>query len=303
VLKEAEHFQFYGENRHSWKEAVVEWAAAAAVTLKPATLERYLSSLRNLRHILDDLHFDEVSRQTMSKIARRSGVTNATRRRDLTAVSSVVRWGISQGWRDDNPAREWDRSVIRERRDPIVLPSEADIGAVVALAPGNFARLIRWAQYTGMRQEECAALERSQVDTRRKAANLSRTKTDRPRSVPLDERALGTYAGTPVRIGCPWVFWHEPGERYLNIASRFAELSRRAIANAKAEKHELPRRFRFHDLRHWFAVDYLRRRAGSIYDLQKVMGHSSVKTTEIYLDFLTPEEHAAAKVAARGPAQ
>nr|WP_243445371.1 hypothetical protein [Sphingosinicella ginsenosidimutans] len=39
------------------------------------------------------------------------------------------------------------------------------------------------------------------------------------------------------------------------------------------------RRFRFHDLRHLFAVLYLRNRRGTIYDLQMVLGHSSVTTT------------------------
>jgi integrase/recombinase XerD len=33
----------------------------------------------------------------------------------------------------------------------------------------------------------------------------------------------------------------------------------------------------------------------SIYDLSKHLGHTSVKTTEIYLDFLTPAEAEQAK--------
>jgi integrase/recombinase XerD len=35
--------------------------------------------------------------------------------------------------------------------------------------------------------------------------------------------------------------------------------------------------------------EYLRR-GGNIYRLQKILGHSSIKTTELYLAFLTPEE-------------
>jgi integrase/recombinase XerD len=62
------------------------------------------------------------------------------------------------------------------------------------------------------------------------------------------------------------------------------------------------RRFRFHDLRHRFAVDYLRD-GGNIYDLQKILGHASIKTTEIYLDYLTPDEQEAAKRPAQKPAQ
>ncbi|MCH7487229.1 MAG: site-specific integrase [Proteobacteria bacterium] len=50
-----------------------------------------------------------------------------------------------------------------------------------------------------------------------------------------------------------------------------------------------PRPERLHDLRHWFAVDYLRR-CGNIYALQKILGHAWLTTTEIYLDHLDPEQ-------------
>jgi len=198
----------------------------------------------------------------------------------------VLRWCVAHNWREDNPARNWDRSIIRERRDPIILPTDADIDRVVADAPGYFANLIRFAQFTGMREEECASLERSQIDMRWRAAQLTETKTNRPRSVPLDDRAAGTIPGTP-HLRCPYVFWHEPGERYRNVASRFRVIARRALA---------ARAFRFHDLRHWFAVDYLRR-GGSIYRLQQILGHASIKTTELYLNYLTPDEAERAKAA------
>ncbi|KUR78516.1 site-specific integrase [Novosphingobium sp. Fuku2-ISO-50] len=54
-------------------------------------------------------------------------------------------------------------------------------------------------------------------------------------------------------------------------------------------------RFRFHDLRHLFAVRYLQS-GGSIYILQGIMGHGSVKTTEIYLAYLTPDQQQSAKL-------
>jgi integrase/recombinase XerD len=302
VLAQAEHFRFYGEGRHTWKEAVVEWAASGP-ELSPGTLKRYLVSLGQLRGVLDELYVDEITPRTIAQIGRRAGVSNATRRRDITAVSVVLRWCASQNWREDNPAATWDRSVIKERRDPIVLPEPYDINCVAGTAPGNFANLIRFAQYTGMREEECASLERTQIDLRRAAITLTKTKTNRPRSVPLDERALGTLTGTPLRLGCPFVFWHPPGDRYLNVASRFAAIVRRGQARAKAEKRPIPRAFRFHDLRHWFAVDYLRR-GGSIYTLQQILGHSSIKTTEIYLAYLTPVEQEQAKSGtAQNPAQ
>jgi integrase/recombinase XerD len=80
------------------------------------TLKRYLVSLGQLRGILDELFVDEITPRTIAQIGRRPGVSNATRRRDITAVSVVLRWCVSQNWREDNPAAVWDRSIIKERR-------------------------------------------------------------------------------------------------------------------------------------------------------------------------------------------
>jgi integrase/recombinase XerD len=277
VLDEAEHIRFHGEARHTWKEAVVEWAKDAEKSVRPSTRKRYLVSLGQVRETMDGLYVDEISLRTIAHIARREGATNATKRRDITAVSAVLSWCAAHGWRDDNPARMWDRRIIRERHEPFVLPGEDDIDRVVAVAPGNFARLIRFAQYTGMRQEEVASLERRQI--RSGALQLSRTKDNKGRAVPLDERASGTLSGTLPFVGSPYVFWHDNGERYRNVSSRFRLFVRRSGC----------RPFRFHDLRHWFAVDYLRR-GGSIYTLAKILGHASVKTTEIYLRHAVPDE-------------
>src|SRR5215831_5869814 len=49
------------------------------------------------------------------------------------------------------------------------------------------------------------------------------------------------------------------------------------------------RPFRFHDLRHYHAVTWLKD-GRSIYDLQARLGHRSIKTTEDYLRYLTPDE-------------
>lgn len=295
---EAEHFRFHGEDRKSWKDAVLAWTESGP-EIAAGTMKRYLVSLGQVRGILDDLYLDQITTRTIARIANRSGVTNATRRRDLTAVSVVLRWCVSQEWIEINPARSWDRSVIKERRDPIALPTPYDIDCAVAAAPGNFARLIRFAQYTGMREEECASLEHNEISSQRRAAQLSKTKTNRPRAVALDERALGTLSGTPINMRTRYVFWHGAGDRYANVSSRFGEIMRRAVAAAKSESRPVPRRFRFHDLRHWYAVDDLRR-GNSIYTLQQQLGHSSIKTTELYLAFLTPAEQDAAK---RGSAQ
>jgi integrase/recombinase XerD len=137
--------------------------------------------------------------------------------------------------------------------------------------------LIRFAHYTGLQLEEVAGLRRDQVLG--DALQLTNRKTGMPRIMTLDERAADALAGTIPFVGSPYVFWHRKGERYRNVSSRFRRYVNRSGVCP----------FRFQDLRHWYAVDHLRR-GGPIDRLSQILGHSRVKTTQIYLQYLTPED-------------
>ena len=278
----AHHF---GIERHSWREAVVRYTTEIMPgAVKPGTAKRYVVSLRMVDPILGDLHLDEIDRSVLAKVAGRKGASNATRRRDLTAVSSVLRAAVSWGWLDSNPARDYDRGVIPERRDPITLPTYDDINTLIAACPNIMLRaIVQVLVGTGMRLEEVGGLERRNLDLTRKAITLDRTKTSRPRAVPMSAQIVGTLQALPVNLKCRWVFWHDDGERYVNLSSQLARITKRAGVT-----------FRRHDLRHRYAVDYLRA-GGSIYTLQLLLGHKSIRTTEIYLDYLTPDQQMVAK--------
>lgn len=278
---------------HTWVEAVGKWLSEYLPDNVDAnTAKRYVVSVGQIAEAivsaksgqerLDNVHVERINHKTISEIVswskkNRSSVTNATIRRDLTALSSVLHACVGWGWREDNPARTWDRSHIKERRDPIVLPTDVDIKKLIDRCPGNFARAMSLLVATGMREMEAFGLRWSEISDDRSGAMLTNTKRDRPRFVPFNSDAVGIVVGTPRHIKSPYVFWHGDGEPYRNVASRAAVL----IRGAGVE-------FTVHHLRHRFAVDYLRK-GGSIYDLQAVLGHGSVKTTEIYLAYLDPE--------------
>ena len=65
------------------------------------------------------------------------------------------------------------------------------------------------------------------------------------------------FAALPSYLGKPYLFWHDQGEPYASFTPTFAKLVKRTEAWAKANEVEF-RRFRFHDLRHRHAVDWLR---------------------------------------------
>src|SRR5262249_44355204 len=109
--------------------------------------------------------------------------------------------------------------------------------------------------------------------------------------VPFD--GYDFVAALPAFVGKPHLFWHDRGEPYSSFAPTFLKLMRRVEAWAKANGVEF-RRFCFHHLRHRHAVDWLKS-GRDIYSLQGRLGHTSIKTTEMYLEYLTPEEVQVAK--------
>lgn len=256
----------------AWKDAVVRFCADVLPgAVAPGTAKRYRVSLRQVDPVLGDLHLDAIDRAAIARVAHRASASNATRRRDLTAVAAVLRACVAWGWLDDNAARRYDRSPIRERRAPIEPPTDADVARLVARCPRAFAAIVRLLALIGMRQEEAVGLEWPQIDLARREIALLKTKTNRPRVVPLSAAASAQISAQPKHLTGRYVFWHGDGRRYRNFASRFASL-------AKAAGVE----FRCHDLRHKFAIDWLKA-GGDIYRLARILGHASVKTTEIYL--------------------
>jgi integrase/recombinase XerD len=279
-----------------WESAVISWSESwARLGIKPRTGARYTQSLVCCRPWLDGKHVHEIDNKLLKEIVSaraKQGMKNATIRRDMTAISSVLGHCADEGWIEDNPAHMMDRSRFKEKKAKIILPRPESIAQVFAEG-GRLVDMAELSKETGMRQEEIAGLEHDRLDRKRMTATLEDTKGNVVRVVPMTAYAFEVVDRQPRHIKAKWVFWHGNGERFANVDSDFYALGQRVARKAAQSGREF-KRFRFHDLRHFFAVHYLKDRNGGIYDLQQVLGHKSVKTTEGYLDHLTPEERWAA---------
>lgn len=295
-IEEVKARAFFGiEGPKSWAEAVVSWNEHCTRDLSEGTLKRYRVSLRQLRAQLDGkllIDIDLKFVRDLVKVRRGQGATNATIRRDLTAMSSVIEHAIDEDWMETNPTLPIRRKRLREKRDPIMLPQAPSIAQMLAASPDRFADAQEFARETGMREEEVFGLTHSRLDE--KAGTISVIgKGNKLRVIPYTRKAREIVKHQPRYINSDFVFWHDEGERWKSPGSRFTDIRRRV--SRKAAQSGTPfQPYRFHDLRHLYAVTYLRERKGSLYDLKELLGHSSVKTTEIYLEFLTPEEKKAA---------
>lgn len=294
----------------NWVQAFLSWTEAMeadvrAKAISPKTVLRYTVSLNECRQWLDPYEVHQIDAERLRELVKgrkAQHVTNATIRRDLTAISSVLDHAIEEGWVDENAARAFPRKRLQERRDPIVLPTQADIELTIGRQRTRFGDMMLLARATGMREEEIAGLEHTMLDLPNRHATIV-GKRNRMRTVTLSAEAIEIIQRQPRQLKCPYVFYHleEDAEgrpvasRYRNVASNFADYTERAEKRA-AKAGAAYRRFSFHHLRHLFAVEYLREGRGGIYDLSRELGHSSVKTTEIYLAYLTPEQIARAQV-------
>jgi integrase/recombinase XerD len=291
---------YHGGGRRTLDEVIKAWASHVKHTVSPKTAIRYACSLEQIGGFLDGKGLADITTQLIAEIVRQrqaKGVTVATIKRDLVALSSVMNYAMDEGWIESNPVLA-RLSRLKERRDPIVLPSDRDIALVLDHAPGMMADLISVARATGAREDELVHAKRDAIDHGRRQFTIAKGKRSKLRVIDLDPfggyelvRGLATYARSP------WLFWHDAGQDYKNFASNFRAVMRNCIRFAERAGIEFTP-FRFHDLRHRHAVDWLK--AGrSIYDLQHRMGHSSIKVTEIYLTYLTAEERNATMRGAR----
>ena len=298
---------YHQGSRVAYADLAASWAERHILhEVGPRTAHRYAVSLKQLEPLLVELYVDEIDDAKCRQIVdmrRAAGVSTATIRRDLTALASVLDYGEIE----PNPART-RAAKLRERRDPIVLPEPAHIEQVTARAPAMLGAIAAAALHTGCRQDELVTAERARLDHVRKQLTVI-GKGNKLRVIQLNAAAYDVLRALPTRLGCKWLFWQEStgadGKPVVgplrDVSSRFAKVvkaaAKAARRAAKVQGHDQAdfRPMTFHHLRHRYAVDYLKRGEGTIYDLQQQLGHSSVATTEIYLAYLTPEEVRAAK--------
>jgi len=147
---------YHGEVRHTWEEAVIEWSKFQIAQLSRTTSKRYGVSLKQCEPFLRGLDVLAIDGRTIQHLINQrrqvDKATPATVRRDLTAISRVLEYAEALGWREGNPTLS-KRKLLRERRDPIILPTDTHIACVIEASSPRFGALIRAALLTGCRQE------------------------------------------------------------------------------------------------------------------------------------------------------
>jgi integrase len=221
---------------------------------------------------------DEVAAWQAQQPARvRHGRVQALRQ----CLDAAKRWGHM----DANPAKAAGPNPKTPRR-PIRPYTRVELDAIGAEMSPAYRTLPHFGAATGLRPEEWAVLERSDVDRRNGVLNVRRTlsdgevvelaKTSRSRrQVPLRRRALDALDAIPPRLDTPLLF-PAPMGGVLNLDNwRRREWSPAVTASGVA------RPARPYDMRSTYASESIAAGVGSD-ELARVMGTSVAMIEEHY---------------------
>jgi site-specific recombinase XerD len=138
----------------------------------------------------------------------------------------------------------------------------------------------------GLRLAEALALRVEDLDSHSRTIRVMHGKGDKARTVAMDSQAWESLEGWLRSRSPHW--WDSPVFCTLK-GGPLSQSYVRAMLPRLAKKAGVTRRVHAHVFRHTFAVELVR--AGTPVPLiQRLLGHSSLATTSIYLGSLSPEE-------------
>ena len=245
---------------------------------------------------------------------RSQSVADGTIKREVGALSAAFNHAIRKHhWRIENPCRLAERPKEPKGRVRYLTHVEAQRLLQAAESPANAEGMAFTSQYksavlrdfielalnTGCRKAELSNLKWEHVDFSTRLLYLEETKSGEWQTVPINEEARKVLVRRiRLRDGVcpktPWVFFHltpalntKVGDRVKNVRKAFSTACKRAgIDN-----------FHINDLRHTFA-SWLVMDGVPLYEVSKLLRHSSIKMTERYAH-LAPD-HLHQVVADRG---
>jgi integrase/recombinase XerD len=202
-----------------------------------------------------------------------------------SAFERAVQWGFLVS----NPFRKVLKPKVREILPVFLTASDFRLFLSV-VEDRDFRELCITALLSGLRLGELIALRWNDIDFTSKVIQVKNsatftTKSRKNRIVPMSEELFRLLRERKenIRFECETVFYGKQGKllKEGSASQKFKRYVRRACLNDKLH---------FHSLRHSFA-SALVTSGVSLYAVQKLLGHTTSKTTEIYSHLLPQQLH------------
>ncbi len=246
-------------------------------TRKPSTAKKFELGLKKLlafKHIdfLNDITpslLDECAISLKSKI--KSSIAPGLNR-DIRAIKTAMRqaefWDLIQ-------AQNWRKvSKFKEVKGRVEYHTPDEIKQILKIFNPTWQLVVRLGCQAGLRRGEMAVLKWADVDFKNKQIYVAPNKTEGHRFVPMvpQLRKALEHEKKISKKGTEYV---------LNCGKDRSSPYYLTAFYAKETKEKLPFKCGMHKLRHTFA-SHLVQAGVDLYRVSKLLGHSSIKMTEIY---------------------
>ena len=238
-----------------------------------------VSLLKNhLLPALGKMHLDEITKGDMVKLFshhRSSHMPGSTNRIIILSryiFNNAIKWetaGITK-----NPTKGIDLYTENNKMERYLTETEAyKLFEVLEKSQAPMLKyIVGMLLLTGARKNEVLNSKWPDFDIERKKWTIEFNKSGKTRYVPLSDGALQLLESLPRIKGCEYPFANPATQKpFVGIFYAWD------TARKKAGMPEL----RIHDLRHSFA-SFLINAGESLYTVQKILGHTQVKTTQRY---------------------
>jgi len=224
-------------------------------------------------------HLDEITRQDIVQMhgdRKASGAAAGSANRLLIMMRYIfnlaIRWevpGIKA-----NPCSRVPLLEVNNKRERYLNQEEAKrlYDAVCESENGMLKFIVPMLILTGARKREVLDAKWEDFDLNRRIWRIPTTKAGKARHVPLSDGALHLLSTMPRNDKDPWTFANpDTGKPYVSVYCAWH------TARTKAGLADV----RMHDLRHSFA-SLLINSGRTLYEVQHLLGHTQVKTTQRY---------------------
>lgn len=239
-----------------------------------------MSLLNNhLLPVLGKQYLDAITRRDVQRlITSRLDDGKAPGTCDRILILARYIFGLALKWKvpgvRENPAKEVDLLKVDNKRERFLNEDEVRrlYDAVLTSDNPMLKYIVPMLLLTGARKREVLDARWEDFDVDNRLWRIPFTKTGKPRTVPMSDGVMSVLDTVPRVGGSVYVFPNpETGKPYVTIHNAWDTVRKRAGLQE----------VRMHDLRHSFA-SILINSGRSLYEVQHLLGHTQVKTTERY---------------------
>jgi site-specific recombinase XerD len=268
----------------------------------PNTIRRYRHAISFYQKVARVEEFKQISKENIRQLfyygRTERAWTTQTYLYYHKSLKVFFRWCKDRNYISENPVLDIEVPKLEKTLPGKLTQQEANRILEVALNYPHKNRFLRFRNhaifsmflFTGLRKNELLNLKYSDVDTENKTVFVRQGKGNKDRIIPMPHSlvdVLQKYLQERIRAKktCPHFFTS------LNRNRGFTETGLKVVVDKIEEAAKV--KFTPHKLRHTFATLMLEGGC-DIFSLSKMMGHSDIKTTAIYL--AASPEHLRAQV-------